>query len=145
VRQRRRPACKISHYPIYRPAADSELHASGGVLTMSVQWPFIIVSLVRESRLDMPAPVRRKDDVIQIRTSAEAKALLNRAATLRGQKLSEFMLESARRQAEETILDQRTFFLDEAAHARFLALLDSPPRPSAKVRARFKRKAPWEA
>ncbi len=93
----------------------------------------------------MPAPARRKDDVIQIRASAEAKAILNRAAALRGQKLSEFMLESARRQAEETILDQRTFFLDDDAHARFLALLDSPPKPSAKVRARFKRKAPWTA
>jgi len=92
----------------------------------------------------MPASVRRKDDVIQIRASSEAKAILNRAAALRGQKLSEFMLESARRQAEETILDQRTFFLDEKAHARFLALLDSPPKPSAKVRARLRRKAPWE-
>jgi uncharacterized protein (DUF1778 family) len=92
----------------------------------------------------MSAPVRRKDDVIQIRASAEAKAVLNRAAALRGQKLSEFMLESARRQAEETILDQRTFFLDAKAHARFIALLDSPTKPSAKVRARFSRKTPWE-
>ena len=47
----------------------------------------------------------RKDDVIQIRASAETKAVLNRAAALRGQKLSEFMLDSARRQAEEAILD----------------------------------------
>ena len=61
----------------------------------------------------MSAPARRKDNVIQIRASAEAKAVLNRAAALRGQKLSEFMLQSARRQAEETILDQRTFFLDD--------------------------------
>src|SRR4051812_45217847 len=91
----------------------------------------------RLSRLAMPAPVRRKNDVIQICASAEAKAVLNRAAALRGQKLSEFMLESARRQAEETILDQRTFFQDDKSHARFLALLDSPPKPSAKVRARF--------
>jgi len=93
----------------------------------------------------MSETVRRKDDVIQIRASAEAKAILNRAAAIRGQKLSEFMLESARRQAEETICDQRTFFLDEDAHLRFLALLDSPPKPSAKVRARFKRKPPWKA
>jgi uncharacterized protein (DUF1778 family) len=35
----------------------------------------------------------RKDDVIQIRASAATKAILNRAATLRGQKLSVFMLE----------------------------------------------------
>jgi uncharacterized protein (DUF1778 family) len=92
----------------------------------------------------MPTSTRRKDDAIQIRVSAEAKAILNRAATLRGQKLSEFMLESARREAEETILDQRTFFLDSTAHARFLALLDSPPAASAKVRARLNRKPPWE-
>jgi uncharacterized protein (DUF1778 family) len=95
--------------------------------------------------LAMPTSARRKDEVIQIRASAEAKAILNRAATLRGQKLSEFMLESARRQAEETILDQRTFFLDDDAHARFLALLDSPRKPSDKVHARLNRKAPWEA
>jgi uncharacterized protein (DUF1778 family) len=76
----------------------------------------------------MPPSTRRKDDVIQIRASAEAKAILNRAAALRGQKLSEFMLESARRQAEDTLLDQRTFFLDDAAHARFLALLDAPAK-----------------
>lgn len=93
----------------------------------------------------MPTPARRKDDVIQIRASAETKAVLNRAAALRGQKLSEFMLESARRQAEETILEQRTFFLDDEAHARFLALLDSPSKPSPEVRGQFKRKAPWEA
>jgi uncharacterized protein (DUF1778 family) len=93
----------------------------------------------------MPAPARRKDEVIQIRATAEAKAILNRAAALRGQKLSEFMLESARRQAEETILDQRMFFLDDDAHARLLALLDSPPKPSSEVRARFKRMPPWEA
>jgi uncharacterized protein (DUF1778 family) len=38
----------------------------------------------------------RKDDLIQIRASAATKAILNRAAAMRGQKLSEFMLESAR-------------------------------------------------
>ena len=92
----------------------------------------------------MPARARPKDNAIQLRASAETKAVLNRAAALRGQTLSEFMLESARRQAEETILDQRTFFLDDKNHARFLALLDSPVKPSAEVRARYDRKAPWD-
>ncbi|MGH6790983.1 MAG: DUF1778 domain-containing protein [Pseudolabrys sp.] len=92
----------------------------------------------------MPASTQRKDEVIQIRASGEAKAILNRAAALRGQKLSEFMLESARRQAEETILDQRSFFLDDAAHARFLELLDAPPKPPIKARSRLNRKPPWQ-
>lgn len=94
---------------------------------------------------EMPAPARRKDEVIQIRASAEAKAILNRAAALRGQKLSEFMLESARRDAEEAILDQRTFFLDDAAHAQFVALLNAPAKPPAKARACLGRKPPWQA
>jgi uncharacterized protein (DUF1778 family) len=85
----------------------------------------------------------RKDDVIQIRASAETKAILNRAAALRGQKLSEFMLESARRQAEEAILDQRVFFLDAAAHERFIAMLDNPPKPSKELRARMRRVPSW--
>jgi|SRR6185312_7441195 len=86
----------------------------------------------------------RKYNVIQIRASVETKAILNGAATLRGQKLSEFMLESARRQAEETILDQRTFFLDSAAHAKFLAPLDVPAKPTGALRAFIKRKPSWE-
>jgi uncharacterized protein (DUF1778 family) len=86
----------------------------------------------------------RKDDVIQIRASAETKAILNRAATLRGQKLSEFMLDSARRQAEETILDQRAFFLDHKAHEKFLAMLDGPAKPAKELRALMRRKPSWE-
>ncbi|HTO82382.1 MAG TPA: DUF1778 domain-containing protein [Methylomirabilota bacterium] len=86
----------------------------------------------------------RKDDLIQIRASAATKALLNRAASLRGQKLSEFMLESARRQAEDTILDQRSFFLDPAAHEKFLAMLDNPAKPDKALRDLMRRKPAWE-
>lgn len=85
-----------------------------------------------------------KNDVIQIRASAETKAIPNRAANLRGQKLSEFMLDSARRQAEETLLDQRAFFLDPEAHEQFLALLDAPAEPSEELRQRMKRRPSWE-
>ncbi|MBS0273029.1 MAG: DUF1778 domain-containing protein [Proteobacteria bacterium] len=90
----------------------------------------------------MASPVR-KDDVIQIRASAETKAMLNRAAALRGQKLSEFMLDSARRQAEEAILDQRVFFLDEKAHAAFVEMLDAPAKPNKALKALMTRKPAW--
>jgi uncharacterized protein (DUF1778 family) len=86
----------------------------------------------------------RKDEIIHIRASAEMKAILNQAATLRGQKLSEFMLDSARSCAEETVLDQRAFFLEPAAHDEFLAMLDTPVRPDKKVRAAMRRKPAWQ-
>jgi uncharacterized protein (DUF1778 family) len=97
------------------------------------------------ARHQTAAPRRpRKDDVIQIRASAETKAILSRAAALRGQKLSEFMLDSARRQAEDALLDQRNFFLEPEAYAAFLALLDAPAKPDARLAEMMSRKAPWE-
>lgn len=104
--------------------------------TKCQQWP-----MTRAAR--KPASARR-DEVIQIRASAETKALLNSAARLRGQKLSEFMLESARRRAEEALLDQRLFILDSEAHEKFLKLLDAPPKPNAKLRALLNRKPIWQ-
>jgi uncharacterized protein (DUF1778 family) len=98
----------------------------------------------RAARAARGRTVARKDDVIQIRASAHTKAILNRAATLRGQKLSEFMLDSARREAEETILDQRSFFLDSGAHEKFLAMLDAPAGPTKELRALMRRKPSWE-
>ena len=85
----------------------------------------------------------RKDDLIQIRATAETTAMLNRAATLRGQKLSEFMLDSALRQAEETILDQRGFFLAPNPHVKLLAMLDAPPKPAKGLQA-LMRRTPWK-
>lgn len=86
----------------------------------------------------------RKADLIQIRLSAATQAILNRAATLRGQKLSEFMLESARVRAEETILDQRLFALDDDVYQQFIAIRDAPAKPDKALRARMKRKPAWE-
>lgn len=85
----------------------------------------------------------RKDDAIQIRASAETKALLDRAASLCGQKLSEFVLARARRRAEDAILDQHDFFLDAEAHRRFRAMLDTPTTRDAALRARMRRKPAW--
>lgn len=86
----------------------------------------------------------KRDDLIQIRASAATKAILNRAAALRGQKLSEFMLDSARARAEETILDQRLITLGDEDYKVFLAMLDAPAKPDKVVRARLSRKPAWQ-
>lgn len=108
------------------------------VMSLSLHWP------MRRASLPMSDSAARKDDLIQIRASAATKAILNRAAAMRGQKLSEFMLESARARAEETILDQRLFALDDNAYNEFLAMLDAPVKPDKALRARMKRKPAWE-
>ena len=84
-----------------------------------------------------------KGDVIQIRVSAENKAILNRAAALRGQKLSEFMLDSARREAIDALLDQRVFVLAPEAFDAFVAELDAPPEDNPRLRELMSRKPGW--
>jgi uncharacterized protein (DUF1778 family) len=101
--------------------------------------------MVAKAQRQSATPSRaRKDDIIQIRASAETKAILNRAAALRGQKLSEFMLESARQHAEDALLDQRVFFLEPKAYDAFLALLDAPTESAVALGERMRRKAPWD-
>jgi uncharacterized protein (DUF1778 family) len=82
--------------------------------------------------------------VIRIRASAATKAMLNPAAMLHGQKLSEFVLESARRRAERIILDERSFFLEPKLHERFLPMLDRPAKQSKELHALMKRKPSWQ-
>jgi uncharacterized protein (DUF1778 family) len=86
----------------------------------------------------------RKDDVIQIRASGETKALLQRAADLRGQKLSEFVLNAAHHEAEDAILDQRLFILGPEDHEKFLKMLEEPFEPGTKAIERARRKPVWE-
>lgn len=50
------------------------------------------------------------------------------------------MLETARKAAEEVLLDQRLFYLDDAQYAAFLKVLDAPPRDLPELTE----PAPWE-
>jgi uncharacterized protein (DUF1778 family) len=63
---------------------------------------------------------------------------------LEGKNRTDFVLNAARHAAEETILDRIVFAMDPGAYAEFLARLDAPPRPSARLRRTLETPAPWE-
>jgi uncharacterized protein (DUF1778 family) len=54
------------------------------------------------------------------------------------------MLETACREAEDVLLDQRVFTLDPESFQKFQALLDSPPAENPKLRKLMATKDPWE-
>jgi len=83
-------------------------------------------------------------ETINLRASAEQKALIDRAAARLGKTRSEFMLDSAREAAENALLDQRLFLLDEADHAAFLERLDAPVEPDEALKKLLAAPAPWE-
>jgi len=85
-----------------------------------------------------------RDQAINIRASRRQRDLIDRAAQLRGKSRSEFMLEVACREAENTLLDRTLFLLDDEAFDKFQAMLDNPPPPTDALRKLLLRKARWE-
>ena len=83
-------------------------------------------------------------ETINLRASAEQKALIDRAAARLGKTRTEFMLDSAREAAENTLLDQRLFLLDEARYADFVACLEAPLEPTEALKRVLSAPPPWE-
>jgi uncharacterized protein (DUF1778 family) len=97
----------------------------------------------------MAAPARHREasassETINLRASAEQKALIDRAAARLGKTRTEFMLDSARQAAENALLDQRLFLLSDADFQAFAASLDAPAEPPEALRAMLAAKSPWE-
>ncbi len=81
---------------------------------------------------------------INIRAKAKQRDLIDQAADRLGRSRSDFMLEAACREAENVLLDQTFFTVDQGTFAKFQALLDNPLAPTDKLRRLLKTKAPWE-
>ena len=81
---------------------------------------------------------------INLRIEGSTRRLIDDAAALLGKTRTEFMVESARRQAEDVLLDQRLFALDPDRYDAFVAALDNPPEPGPKLRALLARKPVWQ-
>ncbi|HLJ72797.1 MAG TPA: DUF1778 domain-containing protein [Roseiarcus sp.] len=84
-------------------------------------------------------------DTLNIRIRAEERGLIDRAAAALGKTRTDFMLEAAKRAAEEALLDRAVFSANPAAYAKFMERLDAPPRPNDRLRRALTTKAPWDA
>jgi uncharacterized protein (DUF1778 family) len=85
-----------------------------------------------------------RGETINLRASQVQKSLIDRAAAALGRNRSDFMLESACREAAAVLLDRRYFTLPAGDFKRFTAMLDRPPADTSKLRRLLKTKAPWE-
>jgi uncharacterized protein (DUF1778 family) len=89
-------------------------------------------------------PAEGRGETINLRVSRRQKALIDRAAQALGRNRSDFMLESACREAEAVLLDRRYFVLPAETFKRFTAMLDKPPASNPRLARLLKSKAPWE-
>jgi uncharacterized protein (DUF1778 family) len=90
----------------------------------------------------MTSAARR--DTLNLRIKPEERGLIDRAAKSLGKTRTDFVLDSARRAAEDALLDRTVLSVSPKAYAEFLARLDSPPRPNARLKRTMKTRAPWD-
>ncbi|MFZ3238508.1 MAG: DUF1778 domain-containing protein [Stellaceae bacterium] len=80
---------------------------------------------------------------INLRIETHTRQLIDDAAAILGKTRTEFMIESARRQAIDVLLDQRLFALDSERYNAFMHALDNPPAPGPKLRSLLRRVPAW--
>ena len=86
----------------------------------------------------------RKQDTIEVRVTAQTKALLAAAARARHTSMSNFVLSSAVREAQHTLADQRVFQVSDENWSKFMAILEAPAKPDPDIVALAHSQAPWD-
>jgi uncharacterized protein (DUF1778 family) len=81
---------------------------------------------------------------INIRARHTQRELIDRAAAAQHKSRSDFILEAACKEAENVLLDQRLFLLDERQVAEFAAALRQGMAGNRQLETLLSRPAPWE-
>ncbi|MEZ4267722.1 MAG: DUF1778 domain-containing protein [Myxococcota bacterium] len=80
-----------------------------------------------------------KSERLEARISSELKAILSRAASLRGRSLTDFVLASASEAAHRVIRESEILELSERDQLAFAEALVNPPAPSPALRDAVRR------
>ena len=81
----------------------------------------------------MSTSTRRREERLEVRLTTAAKRFLQRAAAVRDQSISAFILDSGINAAEETLADRREFRISAKNYDAFVAALDAPAKPKARL------------
>jgi uncharacterized protein (DUF1778 family) len=80
-----------------------------------------------------------RTEKLDLRLSRAAKRTLQAAAAAERKSVSEFVLDTALREAEERLADRRVFTLDAKKWDAFIAALDAPPRRHPRLEQLFRK------
>lgn len=83
-------------------------------------------------------------DTLNLRIPSAERQLIDRAAQSAGKTRTDFILEAARRAAEDTLLDRALLVVSPEAYDEFLTRLDQPAQPNERLRRTVRGKAPWK-
>lgn len=82
-------------------------------------------------------------ETLNLRISMTARNLIDRAASSTGKTRTDFILEAARRAAEDALLDRALVAVSPEAYAEFLTRLDAPAKANERLRKTLQTAPPW--
>ncbi|WP_082524156.1 type II toxin-antitoxin system TacA family antitoxin [Methylobacterium sp. Leaf399] len=91
--------------------------------------------------MSIPVPKR---DTLNIRIRPEDRDLIDRAAQAGGKNRTDFILDAARRAAQDALLDRTLLVVEPEVLEKFLARLDAPPQPNDRLRRTMRIPPPWD-
>ena len=89
------------------------------------------------------AITKPRRETLNLRIPAVERNLIDRAAESAGKTRTDFILEAARRAAEEALLDRALMVVSPEAYAKFLKRLDRTAQPGERLRRTMRAKALW--
>ena len=85
-----------------------------------------------------------KNERLDLRVSSDQKRLLQQAANLKGETVSDFVLSSAMASADEALLDQRVFLLEPEAVDQLITRSEDVVKNRAAIDKILAIKTPWQ-
>ena len=86
----------------------------------------------------------KRRESLTIRMDHELNDLIEHAAELVGSNRTDFVLDAARRAAQDLLLDRSTVLMRPKAFREFVARVNAPPRPNKRLIVSMRTPAPWE-
>ena len=91
----------------------------------------------------MVATIVRRDS-LNLRIKPEDRGLIDLAAKTTGKSRTDFVLDAARDAARNALLDRTDIRVAPEVYAEFVARLDAPATPNARLRKTLQTLPPWD-
>jgi uncharacterized protein (DUF1778 family) len=113
------------------------------VLAVCGVWPYIVgrvfVGEEAQPMSDHAPLIRARSERLEARVAPKLKALIARAAALRGQTITDFIVSTASAEAQRAVLEHELLELTARDQLAFAQALLDPPDPSPKLREALER------
>ena len=91
----------------------------------------------------MSATATTRSARLGLRATPQQEAVLRRAAEAAHKSLTDFILDAAYREAEQTLLDQRLFMVSGSQYQALLDMMDRPDADNPGLAELFSRRPVW--